>query len=224
MNVLRCKVGQNLVLFDGQNQEYDALIEKIEKKNLWVKVTNKKVVQRESPLYIHLIQGISKGERMDLVIQKATELGVSRITPIYTQHGAVSLNLERMQKKEEHWKNIIINACEQCGRNIIPNCDPIQSFSEALEIPFDKMDARWILDPHESSLKYSPSSEKNIQSVQLLIGPEGGFSSSEVSQAHTAGFSSLLLGPRILRTETAAIAAITALQATFGDFNSFIVQ
>jgi 16S rRNA (uracil1498-N3)-methyltransferase len=222
INVLRCKIGQNLILFDGLNTEYGVVIEKIEKKHLWLAITKETIVQRESPLYIHLIQGISKGERMDLVVQKATELGVSRITPIYTQHGAVSLSTDRMQKKEEHWKNIMISACEQCGRNTIPICDPIQSFTEALEPCDNEQSARWILNPYKGEAKaVSPLS---LKSAQLLIGPEGGFSSFEVSQAHEAGFISLQLGPRVLRTETAAIAAITTLQATYGDFTALREQ
>lgn len=216
INVLRCKSGQHLILFDGQNTEYEVIIEKIEKKQLWLCVKKKTLITRESPLYIHLIQGISKGERMDLVVQKATELGVSRITPIYTQHGAVSLSTDRVQKKEEHWKNIMVSACEQCGRNTIPICDPIQSFTEALKQHTNKYSARWILNPYEEGTR--TFSSHSVESAQLLIGPEGGFSSFEVSQAHEAGFTSLQLGPRILRTETAAIAAITTLQAAFGDF------
>ena len=223
LNVLRCKIGQTLVLFDGQNKEYDVILEKIEKKQICLTITKETIVQRESPLYIHLIQGISKGERMDLVVQKATELGVSRLTPVQTQHGAVSLSADRRQKKEEHWRNIIISACEQCGRNIIPACDSIQSFSEALEIPYEKGSARWILNPYEADT-ISNKVSFPLHYAQLLIGPEGGFSSFEVSQAHQAGFASLQLGPRILRTETAALAAISTLQATFGDFTSLKEQ
>lgn len=219
LNVLRCKTGQPLVLFNGKNKEYHAVINRIDKKNIWIDLISEAVIQRESPLHIHLIQGVSKGDRMDWVIQKATELGVSRITPIYTQHCAISFKKDHLQKKEEHWNNIIISACEQCGRNTLPALDSIQSFSETIHDAFEG--ARWILDPHDSHSSTLYSENLNPKKIQLLIGAEGGFSSFEVSQAHQAGFTSLKLGPRILRTETAAIAAIAILQATFGDFTSF---
>lgn len=218
LTVLRRKIGDNLFLFDGKNEEYQTVIKKIEKKSLWLSLIDKQTINRESPLNIHLIQGISKGERMDWVVQKATELGVSRITPVYTQHGAVSLNAERMLKKQEHWENIIISACEQCGRNVIPVCDSIQSFSEALNLPSVKNCMRWILHPNETiKQNVLNMKEKAITNIQLLIGPEGGFSESEIIQAQASGCVTMQLGPRVLRTETAAIAAIAALQAIWGD-------
>lgn len=215
LTVLRRKLGDMLTLFDGKNKEYQTSIIRMDKKQLELAILQENTISRESPLKIHLIQGISKGERMDWVVQKATELGVSRISPIITQHGAVSLKGDRSHKKQEHWGNIIINACEQCGRNKLPELDPIQSFSDLLLTPPVENITRWILHPNDSF--GSKNSQSHLTHIQLLIGPEGGFSTTEVLQAHQAGFCSLLLGPRILRTETAAIAAISALQAIYGD-------
>lgn len=227
ITVLRCKAGDEITLFDGRNTEYQTVVDKIDKKKLWLTFINKKIVDRESPLSIRLIQGISKGDRMDWVVQKSVELGISRISPIFTQHGAVKLDTDRMLKKQAHWQNIAISACEQCGRNRIPMIDPIRHFSDVIESEQNIADIRWILHPENLTpdmppLEYPPFEEGgaggNFKSFQLLVGPEGGFSEQEVSQAHSSGYTAMRLGPRILRTETAAIAAICALQTQFGDW------
>ncbi len=223
LTVLRRKAGDTLILFDGQNNEYSTLITQIDKKRLWVRLIDSQTINRESALNIHLIQGISKGERMDWVVQKATELGVSCITPVHTQHGAVSLNNERTLKKQEHWENIIISACEQCGRNSLPLLNPIQSFSDMLSCTKKaENEAYWILHPENENKSplhplYKGGRRGNFSAIHLLIGPEGGFSTSEVMQANKAGFEPIQFGPRILRTETAAIAVIAALQTLLGD-------
>lgn len=224
ITVLRRKVGDPVILFDGNNTEYHTIIEKMDKKRIWLTLTKKITINRESPLSIHLMQGISKGDRMDWVVQKSVELGVASITPILTQHAAVKLDPERMLKKVEHWQNIAISACEQCGRNIIPIINPIIHFSDVFsdnrhQLHTLDQSIRWILHPavslSGSPSKNSPPHQSVITHAELLIGPEGGFSAEEVSQAQLNNYQPITLGPRILRTETAAVAAISALQTYF---------
>lgn len=218
MTVLRQKVGDTVILFDGCNTEYHAVIARAEKKQLWLTVLDTQKINRESPLHIHLIQGVSKGDRMDWVVQKAVELGVSRITPVYTQHSAVKRDHTKMDKKIDHWQKIAISACEQCGRNVIPQIDAIGDLVDIYSIcsNTNTQTIRWILHPKVDSIYSLPM--KPITHATLLIGPEGGFSALEVSQAHAAGYTPVTVGSRILRTETAAIAAIATLQTAFGDW------
>ncbi len=222
ISVLRRKVGDAVILFDGQNQEYHTLIEKLEKKRLWLTLQEKIMINRESPLSIHLIQAISKGDRMDWVVQKATELGISRITPILTQHGAVKLEADRMAKKVDHWQSIAISACEQSERNVVPVIEPICRFSDVLMLNAETQNAHtlsWILHCRNIDENQFQELSNTITHAKILIGPEGGFSESEVSEACKAGYIIRALGPRILRTETAAIAAISVLQTHFGDWS-----
>lgn len=174
-------------------------------------------MNRESPLNIHLLQGVSRGERMDIVVQKTTELGVNRITPVLSEFSVVKLDKKRAAKKQNHWQKIAISACEQCGRNRVPVIDaPIQLrnwFGENLEAS----GLRTILAPAADGTIYRHD-ENEIEHI-LLIGPEGGFSDDEYEQAKIAGFVAANFGPRILRTETAAIATIATLQARYGDLN-----
>lgn len=217
ITVLRKKIGEEIILFDGDNAEYHTVINQIDKKRLWLTLKCKKNINRESPLSIHLIQAISKGDRMDWVVQKAVELGVARITPVITQHGAVKLDAERMAKKVEHWQNIAVSACEQCGRNYVPKIEAIVTFSDLFQEKMLESSEKWILHPEQGKIPLSPPLKKGGNAITLLIGPEGGFSSEEVQKACSAGYQAMSLGPRILRTETAAITAIAILQAYQGD-------
>jgi len=213
INVLRISAGQPLVLFNGDDNEYPAELVLANKRKCEVMIDAKLSLSVESPLEIHLGQGISRGDRMDMVIQKAVELGIHEITPIITQRCGVKLTSERWQKKVQQWQKIVIGACEQCGRNQIPKIHPVTQINE------------WI-SQSTSQLRVTlhPQASKGIKhltipntGVRLLIGPEGGFSESEVYATEEAGFLTSHMGPRVLRTETAAIAAIAALQSIHGD-------
>lgn len=211
--VLRMRIGEKLTLFHGDNREFSAEITAIHKKKVTVSLLSANNVNRESPLAIHLAQGISKGEKMALVVQKAVELGVASITPLITERCAQKMDLERMEKKRSQWQAIALSACEQCGRNTIPIIHPVISLSHYLQQHQPRF--RFVLQPETTNSwrDYEhPSTE-----MALVIGPEGGLSPSEMEQIEKAGFASLNLGPRVLRTETAAIAGLSILQAVWGD-------
>ena len=214
--VLRLRVGDRLVLFDGGGGEFPAALVEVSKRGIVVRVGERHERNVESPLPIALIQGISRGERMDFVVQKATELGVYRITPLATEFSVVRLDGDRSGKRRAHWSRIAASACEQCGRNVVPTIDTPQSFSGWLESGTSSGVARILL--HPGAKETLADLELIHDRIELLIGPEGGLSDSEVLQAEAAGFNACSLGPRVLRTETAALAAIAVLQARWGDF------
>lgn len=211
--VLRMPVDAQLVLFNGDGSEYFAHIVSIDKKQVLVAVDRAEVAERESPLAIHLGIAVSKGERMDWVIQKATELGVSHITPLQSERVEVRLHGEREEKKVAHWRAITIAACEQCQRNCIPVVDTVQPLSKWLAET--QADAKLVL--HHRSTDALADGATKPRSVALLIGPEGGLSELEIALAERNGFQSLRLGPRVLRTETAPLAALSVLQFMWGD-------
>lgn len=211
--VLRLRSGDALTVFDGSGGEFGARIEEFRKEAVVVTVEEHRPLDRESPLPLTLIQGISRGERMDWVIQKATELGASRIVPVFTKRSVVRLDEKQAQRKLQHWRAIAVAACEQCGRNRIPD----------LAAPLDFFDALH-LDSTPTRLLLSPTGDLRIDDLKdvgtgitVLIGPEGGLEDIEQESAIAAGFQAVRLGPRILRTETAAIAALTIIQRYFGD-------
>jgi 16S rRNA (uracil1498-N3)-methyltransferase len=213
--VLRCQVGQPLTLFNGDGRDYAASITAADKRAVTVVINDAFAVECESPLQIHLGIAISKGERMDLVMQKAVELGVSAITPLTSERVEVRLQGERADKRLEHWQGIVVSACEQCGRSRIPPLHSIGSLHDW--IASVEADRKFVL--HHRSEASLGSMEKP-RSVALLIGPEGGLSEAEIAAAEHAGFASLRLGPRVLRTETAPLAALSVLQYAFGDLNA----
>jgi len=211
--VLRMQPGQTLHLFNGQGGEYVAEITELSKKRVVVVTQQKLDSECESPLSIHLGQGVSRGEKMDFTIQKATELGVTEITPLITERCGVKLNADRWEKKTQHWQKVAISACEQSGRNHIPKLHPPKPLQQWLE----EKNQQLCLNLHpraQYSIKTLPTPEHG---VRLLIGPEGGLSQSEIDLATHNQFEGIRLGPRVLRTETGALAAIAALQAQFGD-------
>ncbi|KTD69531.1 MULTISPECIES: 16S rRNA (uracil(1498)-N(3))-methyltransferase [Legionella] len=211
--VLRMQVGEKLTLFSGDDREFDATIDAVKKKQVIVVVGSINKVSRESPLTIHLAQAVSKGERMEFVMQKAVELGVASITPIVTERCVVKLDKERMSKKLHQWQAIAIAACEQSGRNHVPTVNPPISLACYIsEVP---VGLKLILHPGEN--KNWRDYEIGSSAIALLIGPEGGLSEHEVQLACQHGFQLLSMGPRILRTETAAITALSVLQAVGGD-------
>lgn len=210
--VLRLKEGAALTLFNGSGGEFDATLLAVERRRVVVEVGTFAARESESPLQITLAQGISRGERMDYTIQKAVELGVTTIVPLVTERCMVELKGEREEKRLGHWRGIIIGACEQSGRNHIPRLEPITSLASWLERPASG--TRLLLDHRAGqSVQTLPTGAE----FTLLIGPEGGFAPQEREQALRHDYQGIRLGPRVLRTETAALAALTALQTRFGD-------
>jgi 16S rRNA (uracil1498-N3)-methyltransferase len=207
------QAGRELVLFNGEGGEYAAEILAVNKKYVEVAVGSFLVENRESPLRLELAIGVSRGDRMDWVLQKATELGVTKITPLITERTEVKLNAERTDKKLEHWRHIIISACEQSQRNLLPSLVQPMHFSEWV----GGCDAALKFVLHHRDSQGFPQAE-TPQSVALLIGPEGGLDDCEIEQALAQKFLPLTLGPRVLRTETAPVAAISLVQYLWGDF------
>ncbi|HEY2590041.1 MAG TPA: 16S rRNA (uracil(1498)-N(3))-methyltransferase [Steroidobacteraceae bacterium] len=211
--VLRLKAGDAITTFDGRGGEYEARIDAMRKDRVLVLVGAYRAVERESPLAVTLAQGVSRGERMDFVVQKATELGVRRIVPLITERSVVRLDSKQAEAKVRHWRAVVIAACEQCGRNILPELSQPRRLETLLARP-DAPLQRLVLSPHGEQRM----GELDIRGpVLVLIGPEGGLSESELSAALRTGFRAVRLGPRILRTETAALAALAALQQQVGD-------
>lgn len=212
IQVLRMKPGALLSLFDGQGLEYQVQLEQVDKRQASVVLQHPIVTDNESSLDILLMQGISRGERMDYAIQKAVELGVKRIMPIITERCNVQLSGDRAEKRLKHWQGVIISACEQSGRQFLPELLPVTTLDESLSHCSDA--CKVVLAP---DAQQSFSSLQKAHQLALLIGPEGGLSDEEVSQAVEAGFIGISLGPRILRTETASAAALAMVQAGWGD-------
>lgn len=211
--VLRMSNGQALQLFDGSNQVFDAIITEASKKTVKVSILDGKLSDHESPLNLHLGQVMSRGEKMEFTIQKSVELGVNTITPLLSERCGVKLDIERLEKKLQQWKKIAISACEQCGRNRIPEVRPVMS----LETWCAENDGSLKLNLHPRASHSINTLPLPVEKVRLLIGPEGGLSAEEIEMTAKYQFTDILLGPRVLRTETTALTAITALQVRFGD-------
>jgi 16S rRNA (uracil1498-N3)-methyltransferase len=210
--VLRLRPGAALVLFNGLGGEYGAKLRAIDKKNARVEVLSHDPIERESRLALTLAQGIAKPDHMDWLIQKAVELGVHCIAPLqceYTQH----FDPQRAAKRAEHWRKIIINACMQCGRNRLPILLPVMSVETWLDS--DTTPCRCVFVPHA---RHALASLQPQQALSVLIGPEGGLSTSEQALCMDAGYKDVHLGARILRTETAAVTTLAAAQTLWGDF------
>jgi len=212
--VLRLKPGHPVILFNGQGGEYKAELITAEKRKAVVQILEFNPVERESSLDLHLALGISKGDRMDYAIQKAVEAGTNQFTPLLTEHCSFSLNPERIQKRLTHWQSVIQSACEQSGRNKIPGINPVLNFNDFCHLNLQEL--KLILDPTASNT-LSSIKTLNPAGCTLCIGPEGGLSKSEIQLAVETGFKSIRMGTRILRTETAAIVSVTALQVLWGD-------
>ena len=209
--VLRMQAGDALQLFDGSGQEFRGVIVETGKKSVTVELDNGEPGQPDSPLQVHLGQVLSRGERMDWAIQKATELGVAEITPLFSERCEVRLNDDRAQKRLEHWRQVAISACEQCGRSSVPQIHPpvaVSQWQNAVEA-----DLKLVLHPGVEQL----ASHDRPQRLAMLIGPEGGLSEAEVAAAQAAGFHAACFGPRVLRTETAPVVALSLTQFLWGD-------
>lgn len=214
--VLRMGEGAELILFDSSNTVFYARIHQAGKKQITVVIERQEQDDRESSLPIHLGQVISRGDRMEFTIQKSVELGVSVITPLWSERCGVKLDEERQDKKIQQWQKIAIAACEQCGRNIVPEIRPIMKLTDWCK----EQDGMLKLNLHPRA-SYTLKSLPQIppEGVRLLIGSEGGLSAEEIAMTETEGFTEVLLGKRVLRTETAALATITALQTLYGDLS-----
>lgn len=210
--VLRLGVGAELTLFDGNGGEYPATIVECRGTVLRARLGEHRAIERESHLKITLAQGLARGERMDWVLQKATELGVAVLAPLATERSVVKLDARQAEKRRDHWRGVVIAACEQSGRNRLPEVLSLAPFGEWLATA--RAGVRLLLDPTASSGLHTIGT---VPAVTLLIGPEGGLSPDERALALDAGFQPVRMGPRVLRTETAAIAALSALQALRGD-------
>ena len=212
--VLRLRAGDSLTLFNGDGQDYLGTVSALRGGRVEVEIATSAAGVPDSPLELTLAQGVARGERMDLVIQKATELGVARIVPVLAERSVVRLDGEQSRRRLEHWRAVAISACEQCGRARVPAIDPPQRLADLLLAP-SVPSCRVLLSPGAArSLRDLPQASR---AVALLIGPEGGLTEAELAAATGAGFEPSSLGPRILRTETAALAALAVLQSVAGD-------
>lgn len=213
--VLRAAIGDTLFVFNGDGHDYAAIISHIDKKRVTVILADKVLRQTEPALHIMLAQGIARGEKMDFIVQKAVELGVSEIFPLVTERGNVRLDHERTDKRLQHWESVMMSACEQSGRACLPRIHTPENYMTWLASV--SADLAFVLTPHVTD-KLTQTQLAPSARVLLLIGPEGGLSQREIDAAQQNGFKPLNLGPRVLRTETATIAALSTIQARFGDF------
>ena len=211
--VLRMKAGEPLILFNGTGGAWQGAVESMSKKAVTVKLSSFIAADAQSPLTIELGQSLSRGERMDYVIQKATEVGVTSITPLWSERCEVKLKTERLDKRRQHWQKVAISACEQSGRNIIPTINAPMKMEQWLSSRKTQLN---VVLHHRASKKLSDFAPAN--SISLLIGPEGGLTSYEIELAERQQFNALALGPRVLRTETAPVVAISLLQYLWGDY------
>ncbi len=218
MRVLRLKKGDSVILFNGDGAEYAAVIVEASRDRFALDVTGRETMDREAPFAVTLAQAVSGGERMDYTIQKAVELGVAAIQPLEARRSVVRLSAERAQKRLAHWQAVAIAACEQCGRNRVPRVLPLVQLDGFLASRAMQRDEgrRVLLSP--SSARGLRELDRPVGGIVMLAGPEGGFSLEEERAAVQAGFVPIRLGPRVLRTETAAVAALAAMQALWGDF------
>lgn len=213
--VLRLAVGAEISVFNGEGSEWSATISSMTKSTATLRIGASHEAGSESPLKIHLVQGISRGERMDFVVQKATELGVKRITPVLTEYGVVKLDATRAEKRRDHWQSVAASACEQSGRTRLPLIDAPMLLKDWFGNKPAQVDAELILAPGATTSLAGIALPET--KVCVLIGPEGGFSDAEYEDADLAGFKAVSIGPRVLRTETAAVAALAVMQSQWGD-------
>lgn len=215
LNVLRVKNTEEIVLFNGNGKSYPALPEVLEKRRASVRILREEATDNESPLNITLVQAVSSAERMDFTLQKSVELGVAEIRPVISERCVVRLSGERAEKRVVRWQEIVVSACEQSGRNIVPKVLPLTTYAQALQqLPQETTKLLMSLN------RAQKLSDVRLQSgkVVFMVGPEGGWTEKEEQQAFDAGFQSVTLGKRVLRTETASLAAIAAMQTLWGDF------
>jgi 16S rRNA (uracil1498-N3)-methyltransferase len=214
--VLRARTGDELVLFNGDGREFGGEIESVRGSRVTVSVGRAQEIDRESPLAVTLVQCVPRGDRMDFIVQKATELGVTRLIPVTSQRSVVRLDERQSETKAAHWRAVAVSACEQCGRNRLPQIDAPRPLIDYLGAS-EGSGPRLVLEPEPASEGASLRIESQ---VEVAIGPEGGFAPEELEAFQLAGFERVRLGPRILRAETAALAAVTWLQTRYGDMRA----
>ncbi|WP_229008528.1 16S rRNA (uracil(1498)-N(3))-methyltransferase [Methylophilus sp. Leaf408] len=214
--VMRLKVGDTLTLFCGDGVDYQCALVSVEKKTASVEVLSQQKINNESPLNMRLLQGISSGDRMDYTIQKAVELGVTEIFPLSTERSVTKLSGDRAEKRVEHWQGVAIAACEQSGRAVLPKIHFPLTLVQWLSQHDTQQSLNLLLNPVAAKTLAQLTKPEN--QIHLLIGPEGGLSPGEIELANQNNFQSIVLGPRILRTETAALTAISSMQTLWGDF------
>jgi 16S rRNA (uracil1498-N3)-methyltransferase len=209
-SALRMTAGQEITLFNGQGGEFAATLTSTAKSQVEVSIGDCREIDRESPLRLHLAIAVSRGERMDWIVQKATEL-----TPLFSERTEVKLNGERLEKKLRHWQQVSISACEQCQRNRVPIINSALTLDQWLNEDTGNAEQLRLVLHHRSDK--SLAQHQSPKSACLLVGPEGGLSDNEISRAMDNGFAALTLGPRVMRTETAPLAAISIMQSVWGD-------
>ena len=214
--VLRMNAGDGLTVFNGDGYDYTATLVNVGKREVTVRIHGREEVANESPLQLTLAQGVARGEKMDLIVQKATELGVARIVPLFTERSEVKLDPARAEKRLQHWRAVATSACEQSGRARVPEVLPAQALQAWLETLAENDAQRLALLPEGTAR--ARAVRFGASGGWLMVGPEGGLGDRDVAMLREAGFLGLRLGPRILRTETAGLAALAALQALHGDF------
>jgi 16S rRNA (uracil1498-N3)-methyltransferase len=212
--VLRLGAGAPVTLFNGDGHEYDARVEQAERKRMTLTVQAARAPQRESPLAITLWQAVARGDRMDFALAKAVELGVTAIRPVFAERGKVRLDGSRLEKKQAHWQSKVESAAEQSGRLVCPRVEPALALSQALDANPDDDRLRLVLAP---TATHGLASIARRDRIDLLIGPESGLSNAEIEATTANGWQPITLGPRVLRTETAGMAALAALQTIWGD-------
>ena len=210
---LRLKTGDSLTVFDGRGGEYEAAIQRVDKDRVDVKLGGWRDADREAALCVGLIQGLPEADKMDWIIQKATELGVGWIQPVVCERSVVRLSGERAERRASHWRRVAVAACEQSGRTRVPEVRAILSFASWIAAPAAA--PRWLLAPGAQAIAAHAPPQG---ALELLVGPEGGLSERELDLAATTGCERVALGPRVLRTETAPLAALAAIHALWGDF------
>ncbi len=221
VRVLRLREGEGLTLFDGAGGEVDACITAVARDRVTVRVEIRRELERESALTLTLVQALQSGDKMDMTVQKAVELGASRIVPVASRRSVLRLEGERAQRRAAHWRAVAISACEQCGRNRVPVIEEIISLERWLALPPvapEGLPLRLMLAPEAAHALLGLTPPRAGQPLELLIGAEGGLAPEEMAAAKAAGFEGVRLGPRVLRTETAGMAAMAAIQAVWGDF------
>jgi 16S rRNA (uracil1498-N3)-methyltransferase len=225
--VLRARSGDEVVLFNGDGREFTGAVEKVQGSRVSASIGAARTIDRESPFQLTLVQCVPRGDRMDFIVQKATELGVARIIPVLSRRSVVRLDEGQAASKQLHWRAVAVSACEQCGRNRLPSVaapQPLLTYLGALAQANESL--RLVLEPERARRTERGAQSIDIASLQsaslaeIAIGPEGGFAPEELEAFDLSSFSRLGLGPRVLRTETAAIAAIVVLQARFGDMSA----
>ena len=227
--VLRARSGDAVVLFNGDGREFTGTVEKVQGSQVVASIGAARGIDRESPFPLTLVQCVPRGDRMDFIVQKATELGVVRIVPVLSQRSVVRLDESQSDSKQAHWRSVAVSACEQCGRNRLPNVEtplPLLSYLGGLARSTGKEALRLVLEPESArhaelgARAIDFGSPASASRAQIAIGPEGGFAPEELEAFDLSAFCRVGLGPRVLRTETAAIAAIVVLQARFGDMSA----